>query len=148
MCPKRFARRRRLRTPMTIRRVSGARVLIRVIRGSENPLAAGSENLGELLRWNDLELSVCAIVRLLVRAPSAKLRGVPEAAALHVVVCDFNHQLGTQRFPREILALAPAALSSRHALRDFAGPMFPGVTGERIVAVGSKEFRKLPALRL
>ena len=66
---------------------------------------------------DDLELRVGAVARRLVGAPAAELRGVAEARALHVVVGDLDHELGAQRLPREVLALAPAALRARHALR-------------------------------
>ena len=57
------------------------------------------ENRGQFLRWNHFELGVCAIARLFVASPSAELRDVAEAAALHVIVGDFNYQFGTYRFP-------------------------------------------------
>ena len=91
--------------------------------------------LRQLLRRNDFELGVRAVARLLVRAPPAKLRRVTEAAALHVLVSDFDHQFGTQRLPRQVLALAPAALAARHAMFGFTarwcllGPMLS--RGER-----------------
>ncbi len=61
-----------------------------------------------------------------------------EAASLHVIVCDFHHQFGTQRFPRQVLALAPAALPARHAFDTFTDgiarlrPCLPRVGIERI----------------
>jgi hypothetical protein len=70
-----------------------------------------------------------------------------------VLVGDFDHQLGPQRLPREVLALAPAALAARHALRALRHlarfrlrPMLPGVRGERVLAIGREIFRQLPAL--
>ena len=82
--------------------------------------------------------SSCAYVqsrRLLVRAPPSKMRHVPEARALHVLVGDFDHQLGPQRLPRQVLALAPAALAARHPLPGFpiAGRMLGPLpsTGDR-----------------
>src|SRR4051794_17164388 len=65
--------------------------------------APGRENARELVRRNHLELRVRAIGRLLVRAPPAKLRGVPKACILHVIVRDLYDQLGTERLPREVL---------------------------------------------
>src|SRR6516165_9195783 len=59
--------------------------------------ASAGENRRQLLWWNDFELVIRAVARLLVRAPSAKLRCVTEAAALHVIVSDFDYQFGTQR---------------------------------------------------
>jgi hypothetical protein len=41
---------------------------------------------------------------------------VSKAAALHVFVGDFDDEFWTQRFPGQILALAPAALAPRHAV--------------------------------
>src|SRR6185369_3519386 len=70
------------------------------------------ENLGQLLRRNDVELIVSAVGRLLVFAPSSKLRRVTKAAALHVIVSNFDHQLRAQRLPREIFSCAPATLSA------------------------------------
>src|SRR4026209_794147 len=62
--------------------------------------AASAEDCGELVRWHALELGESAIRGRLVAAPATKLGGVPEAAALHVVVGDLDHELGAQRFPR------------------------------------------------
>jgi hypothetical protein len=55
--------------------------------------AAAGENFCQLLRSDHFELRVGTVARLLVRAPSAELRHVPETAALHVLVCNFYHQL-------------------------------------------------------
>ncbi len=107
---------------MTIRRVNGvaagceARCEEGCVRSYR--LRPAGENRHQLLRRNDFELGIGAVARLLVGAPSAKLRHVTEAAALHVLVGDFDHQLGPQRLPRQVLALAPAALAARHALLD------------------------------
>ena len=57
--------------------------------------AAAGKNHRQLFGWNDFELGVRAVARFLVRAPPAKLRGVTETAALHVVVSDFDDQFGT-----------------------------------------------------
>ena len=72
-------------------------------------------------------------------------------AALHVVVGDFDHQLGTQRLPRQILALAPAALAARHALPGrhppvLLRPRFPRMIGERVLAIGREKLHELAAL--
>src|SRR5438132_13796307 len=110
-----------------------------------------SENRRQLMRRNDLELVVGAVARFLVRAPSSELRGVTEPAALHVVVGDFDHQLGTQRFPGQILALAPAALGARHTtsgltvFRSVLRPVFPGVSGQGVLTVRGEVFCKLEA---
>jgi hypothetical protein len=109
------------------------------------------ENCRQLLRWNNLELSIRAIAGLLVGAPPPELCCVTEAAALHVIVCDFDYQLRTQRFPGHVLSLAPAALGAWSALFGFTirffvlGPIFPGMSGERILAIWRKVFHKLTA---
>src|SRR2546427_12880088 len=103
------------------------------------------------MRRNDLELVVGAVARFLVRAPSSELRGVTEPAALHVVVGYFDHQLGTQRFPGQILALAPAALGAGHTtsgltvFRSIIGPVLPGESGEGVVPARDEPFRNIPA---
>jgi hypothetical protein len=56
-------------------------------------LAAGGENFRQLLWRNHFELRVGTVAQLLVCAPSAELRHVPETAALHVLVSNFHHQL-------------------------------------------------------
>ena len=53
----------------------------------------------DLFGRHDLELVIGAIDRLLFRAPPAELRCMTEAAALHVVVSDFDDQFGTKRLP-------------------------------------------------
>ena len=71
-----------------------------------------------------------------------------------MVVRDFDHQLGTQRLPGQVLALAPAALATRHAMLGFAdcgsrlGPVLPRMGGEGVLAVGTEVFRELPAVHL
>src|SRR4029079_3139 len=91
------------------------------------------------------------IAGLLVSAPPSELCCVTEAAALHVIVSDFDYQLRTQRFPGHVLALAPTALGARSALLGFTircfelGPIFPGMSGERILAIWCKVFHKLTA---
>src|SRR5262249_61311867 len=57
--------------------------------------ATSGENHRQLFGRNNFELGIRAVARFLVRAPSAKLRCVTEAVALHVVVSDFDHQFGT-----------------------------------------------------
>src|ERR1700746_3437467 len=99
------------------------------------------ENRRQLLRRNHLKLRIRAVAGLLILAPSAELRRVAEPVSLHVVVSDFHHQLGAQRFPRQVLALAPAALPARHTFRRisrFAGllcPMLPWMIVEGVFAV-------------
>ena len=74
------------------------------------------EDRPKLVRRDDLELGEGAVARLLVRAPAAELRRVPEAHSLHVIVGDLDDQLRAERLPGKILALAPAALRPRPAL--------------------------------
>src|SRR6185503_3137097 len=78
--------------------------------------ATGREDRCELVRRNHFELRVGAIGGFLVRAPAPEVRGVAETRALDVVVSDLGHELGPHGFPRQILALAPAALAAGHAL--------------------------------
>ena len=94
-----------------------------------------------------------AVARLFVCSPSAELRDMTEAAALHVIVRDLYHQFGPQWFPRQILAMTPAALATWHAMGDvaFTGlasvlrPVLPWVSGDRVPSVKVKKFRKFPA---
>src|SRR5262245_12007028 len=116
-------------------------------------LATGREDRRQLVRRDHLELRVAALARGLVRTPPPELRGVAEAPALHVVVRDLDHQLRPERLPREILALAPAAVAPRHALRTrlravLARPVPPGMIGERIRAVGRERRDELAPLRV
>ena len=89
-----------------------------------------AKNRHQLLRWNHFELGIGAVAGFFVGAPPSKLRHVAEAGALHVLICDFHHQFRPQRLPRQVLALAPAALSARHAM--------PGVRRFRIHAPPSR----------
>src|SRR6202035_3355270 len=142
MCPKRYGRRRKHPTLMTIRRGNGVRsALRRLPRMTRERVWRASPTAGEnrhqLLWRNNFELGIGAVARLLVRAPPSKLRHVTETGALHVFVSDFHHQFGTQWLPRQVLALAPAALATRHAMRGFTAcgfmlrPLSPRVCGER-----------------
>ena len=56
---------------------------------------------------------------LAIGAPAAEVGHVAEAAALHVFVGDLDDEFGAERFPGEVLALAPTALAAGHAV--FAG---------------------------
>src|SRR5687768_8900804 len=89
-------------------------------RGRTLTLRSGTENRGKLERRNDFELVVAAVPGRLVVAPAQERRRVPETIALHVVVLHFTHALDAQRFPRQILAGAPAALAPGHPLRRFS----------------------------
>jgi hypothetical protein len=73
----------------------GAEFLIEwaCIGESSWPLTAGGEDLRELLRWHYLQLLEGAVAWALVLPPAAKLRGVSEAVALHVVVRDLDDEL-------------------------------------------------------
>src|SRR5271154_5980391 len=75
------------------------------------------ENRFQLVRRNDLKLRVGAIARLLVGPPLPELRHMTESRPLHMLVCNFDHQLGSERLPGQILAVAPTALTSRHPMR-------------------------------
>jgi len=57
------------------------------------------EDRRQLVGRHDLELRERAVVRPLVGAPATKLRRMPKAAALHVIVRDFDHQLRAKRLP-------------------------------------------------
>src|SRR5215469_8147998 len=79
----------------------------------------------------------------------AQRRHVPEAAPLHVFVGHLDHQLRSERLPREILVTAPAALSARHALRDLRRcPCRPRMPGQRILAVRREKLHQLFTLLL
>src|SRR5262245_28768757 len=150
MCQKPCGHRKKLPTLMTIQRVNGARGRLRSSLRDSNS-ATATEDLRQLLRRDNFELGIGAVARLLVRAPPPKLRNVTEAASLHVVVSDFDRQLGTERLPGQVLALAPAALATRYTMLSFVcesmlGPVFPRVSGERVLAVRREEFYKLASL--
>src|SRR5664279_3386353 len=82
-------------------------------------LSTAGENRRQLLRGNHFQLGVGAVARFLVLPPPSKMCHVPEASALHMLISDFHHQLGSQRFPRQVLAVAPSALAAGHALHGF-----------------------------
>src|SRR5579872_238727 len=104
---KTFAQFRKRPTLTTTRRANGE---------NRASLAPGRKDLHKFLRRNCFELSVGAIAGVFVVAPAAKLRHVPETAALHVLVGDFDHQFGPKWLPGKVLTRAPAALSAGHAL--------------------------------
>ena len=71
------------------------------IRSNARDSSACRENLPRVsCGRNNFQLVVSAIGRLFVGTPSAELRGMAEAVALHVVVGDFDHQFRPQRLPR------------------------------------------------
>jgi hypothetical protein len=110
------------------------------------------ENRRQFFGRNDFKLGVRAVARRFVRAPAAKLRRVAEAVALHVVVSDFDDQLGTERLPGQILTAAPATLRARHTMRCIAalrclfGPVSPRVSGKGILSVRAEKFDQLAPL--
>src|ERR1700722_12312374 len=124
---------------MTILRVSGAKAAL------NEKSAASRENSHQLLRGNHFKLSVSAIARLLIEAPPSKLRHVAKTRALHVLVCDLDHQLWPNCFPREIFSIAPATLPAWHPLAGFRArrrmlrPASPWMMGEGAFAVRSQK---------
>src|SRR5215472_15899624 len=73
------------------------------------------------------ELIEGAGARVPVGSPADELGGVPQARALHVVVADLQHALGTQRGERQVLAdVPPAVLGAARrpgALGELRGPV-------------------------
>src|SRR5688572_14094907 len=114
--------------------------------------AAAREDHRQLRRCNNFKLVIGAVARLFVRTPSAELRRVTEAIALHVIVSDFDNQLGTERLPGQILCSTPAALGARHAMLSISAgcfllrPTFPWVGRERVLAVWGEKFHELAPL--
>src|SRR5690349_18456836 len=108
MCPKPCGRCKKLPILTTTQRVNGGNgesARQKEERKKNRPaagagLAAGGKNRFQFLRRNDFELGVCAVAGFFVRSPSSELRRMPEAASLHVVVCDLHHEFGSQWFPR------------------------------------------------
>src|SRR4051794_16891689 len=98
-----------------------------------------------------LELLIRARLGGAVVAPSHEVGQVPEAGALHVLVLDLEHPLGTQRHEREVLRCVPPADVSGQPLalvRLGVGPLLPRV----VVAVAQQQRLELvdqfgPALR-
>src|ERR1043165_8547257 len=107
-----------------------------------------AEDLGQFLRGNDLQLIVCTVAWLLVFAPPSKLSDVAEAAALHMIVSDFDYQLRTQWLPRQILALAPSTLGARSSVRDglfrvVFGPLLPGMIDQCVSAIRREKLNQI-----
>src|SRR3954454_24457528 len=98
MCPMRCVHRKKRPIRMTILPVNGAHD-----RRKTHDLmcwsAAAAENGCQLLRRNHFELGKRTVARLLVRTPPSKLGRVAEPVALHVVVSNLHHQLGTYWLP-------------------------------------------------
>ena len=62
---------------------------------AQEKLPSGGKNRRQLVGRNDFELIEGTVLWALVGAPTAKLRRVPEAVALHMVVGDLDDELGT-----------------------------------------------------
>src|SRR5215472_4286542 len=154
MSPKNYGHHKRLRILMMIRRANGES------GGRERKSQPGSnarrsrnlsplrKNCREFLRRYHLELGVGAVTRFFVGSPAPKLRRMTETVTLHVVVSNLHHELRTQRLPRQVFSLTPAALTARHpfhfaTLRSLLRPMSPGVIGECVPPVGLQEFHQL-----
>src|SRR5713101_5098058 len=111
----------------------------------EDNLATAAKNLCQLLRRNYLKLIISTIARLLVLTPSSKLRGVTKTVSLHVIVRDFDNQLRTQRFPRQVFALTPPTLCSGNPASGLPlfcfklSPVLPRMIRKRILAIWSEE---------
>src|SRR5262249_30105807 len=122
------------------------------VPASPFPSPLRQEDLSEFLRRYNFELFVCAVRRLFVSAPSPELSYVAETAALHVIVGHFDDQLRAQRLPRQILALTPPALCSRHSTPNlpfgscFLCQSFPRMPFKCIFAIWRKELSQLAAL--
>src|SRR6476660_267168 len=112
-------------------------------------LAPARENRLQFFGRDHFELIVGAIPWLLVGAPSAKLRGVTESIALHMIIRNFDHQLRTQRLPGQILTRTPAALAPWHAIIGLSvrllRPIFPWMMGKRIFAIRGEKLYELAA---
>src|ERR1700722_10722263 len=94
------------------------------VAAADADLAAVGKDLFQFLRRNHFELRISAIARLLIGAPSAELRHVTESVSLHVLVRNLHYEFGSQRFPRQVFTLTPAALPARHALDAVASRGF------------------------
>src|SRR5690349_13619619 len=93
------------------------------------------------MRRHYFELLIRTISRLLISSPPSKVGRVPKAIALHVFVSNLNHQLRSQRLPRQIFSMTPATLRARHALTEIVTrPLFPRMRFERVLAI---RFKKL-----
>src|SRR6476661_6163603 len=122
----------------------------RQVEGEAGRLAPRREDLAQLVRRYDLELRERAVPWALVGPPAPELRRVSEATALHVIVRHLDHELGAQRFPRQILALAPAAdcsgptMHRRLLIRWGLGPGAPRMALERVLAIRFEKRYQLP----
>src|SRR4051812_1057732 len=89
------------------------------------PPARGGSSAPQLLQR--------ALPRLLVLTPAHELRAVADAVARDVVEVHFDHQLGTQSLPHELLVGLPAA---RLAAAALAGPVRLEETDELTLLLG------------
>src|SRR5262245_24560140 len=80
------------------------------------PLHCRADDPIELVGRGHVELSVRAVLGPLVGPPPHEVRGMAEAAPLHVIEGDFENALGAERLPGKSLVAAPSALDTRHAL--------------------------------
>src|SRR5438045_7985049 len=118
---------------MTTQRASGVsgtekKPLINADAGGSIRHASASsvaKNRLDLMRRHDLQLRKRAVAWLLVQPPATKLRSVSKTISLHVVVSHFDHQLRSQRFPRQIFTLTPATLRTRNAIEFISRPFLP-----------------------
>src|ERR1041384_8370797 len=110
-------------------------------------LPSPGEDRLPFFRRNNFELFICAVLRFFVEAPAAKLRGVTESIALHMIIRNFDHQLRTQRLPGQILTRTPAALAPWHAIIGLSvrllRPIFPWMMGKRIFAIRCEKLYEL-----
>src|SRR5215217_6181010 len=102
----------------------------RAYHNVRSPISGGAEHFVELVRLGDLELVVAALRGRFVGAPAQEHGGMPESIALQVVVFHLADAFDPERFPRQILTRAPAALTAGHpshlvTLRG--GPLAPRV---------------------
>jgi hypothetical protein len=79
-------------------------------------LSATFEDGFEFFGGDYFQLGEGAGFEFAVGAPAAEVGHVAEAAALHVLVCDFDDKLGAEGFPFKIFAAAPTALAAWHAV--------------------------------
>ena len=99
------------------------------------------------MRRYDLELRKGAIRWFLISSPATKLRGVTKTIALHVIVSNFNHELRSQRLPRQVLPRAPATLRTRNTMAKIVTrPLFPRMIRERVFTIRREKLNELKPL--
>jgi hypothetical protein len=77
--------------------------------------AVGWEEVVEFFGGHDFELGIGAVCGGFVGAPAAEVGEVAEAVALHVLVGDFDDELGAECLPGEVLAAGPSGFCAGHA---------------------------------